>query len=358
MFGSTYLHRRVLLTGHTGFKGSWLALWLQKLGANVTGVALPSDSSPSHWDLLRLDMPSHELDIRNGAALLAAVRDTQPEIVFHFAAQSLVRPSYLNPLETWSTNVMGTANLLEACRQVPGIKAVVVVTTDKCYENQERPSGYRETDSLGGHDPYSASKACAELVASSYRSAFFQKAAPPLLLATARAGNVIGGGDWAEDRLVPDIVRSIAARQPLLIRSPDATRPWQHVLDSLSGYLALGQRLLAGDSTAATAWNFGPGPEANQTVACVLDRMTYLWPDLAWQRTVAEQPHEATLLYLDSTKAQDELGWQTVWTLDETLAATVEWYQAFDVKNEPPSHVQLNRYVEAARAAGLDWIRP
>lgn len=357
MFGDAYSQRRVLVTGHTGFKGSWLALWLQSLGAHVTGVALPSASSPSHWDLLHLDMPNHEVDIRDSAALLSTIRNTEPEIVFHLAAQSLVRPSYRDPLQTWSTNVMGTANLLEACRQVRNIQAVVVVTTDKCYENQEWPWGYRENDRLGGHDPYSASKAATELVASSYRSAFFHSPGGPLL-ATARAGNVIGGGDWAADRLVPDLVRSVSARKALEIRSPDATRPWQHVLDSLSGYLALGQRLLAGDSIAASAWNFGPGPEANQTVASVLDRMSLYWPALAWQRAVGEQPHEARLLYLDSAKARTELGWRTVWSLDETLAATAEWYQEHEANGLPPSRAQLHRYQEAAIAGGLGWAMP
>lgn len=357
MFGGAYSQRRVLVTGHTGFKGSWLALWLQSLGAHVTGVALPSASSPSHWELLQLGMPSHEVDIRDGAALFSTVRDAQPEIVFHLAAQSLVRPSYHDPLQTWATNVMGTANLLDACRQVRGIQAVVVVTTDKCYENQEWPWGYRENDRLGGHDPYSASKAATELVAASYRSSFFHSPGAPLL-ATARAGNVIGGGDWAADRLVPDLVRAISARKALEIRSPDSTRPWQHVLDSLSGYLSLGQRLLAGDSAAACAWNFGPGPEANQTVASVLDRMSHFWPALAWQRAVGEQPHEARLLYLDSAKARADLGWRTVWSLDETLAATAEWYQAHEIKGLSPSRAQLRRYVDAAKVNNLEWTRP
>jgi CDP-glucose 4,6-dehydratase len=357
MFGQAYRQRRVLLTGHTGFKGSWLALWLQTLGADVTGVSLPCATSPSHWDVLRLNIPTHEVDIRDSAALLACARDARPEIVFHLAAQSLVRPSYQDPLQTWSTNVIGTANLLEACRQIPGIRAIVVVTSDKCYENQEWAWGYRETDRLGGHDPYSASKACAEIVSASYRRAFFQSAASPLL-ATARAGNVIGGGDWAEDRLVPDLVRAMAAHKPMEIRSPDATRPWQHVLDCLSGYLALGQRLLEGDPTKTGAWNFGPGPEANQTVASMLDRMQYFWPALAWQRTDVKQPHETTQLYVDSAKARAELRWRPVWALDETLAATAEWYQGYGDAGAALSRAQLDRYVRAARTAELAWSNP
>lgn len=357
MFGDAYLERRVLITGHTGFKGSWLTLWLQALGAHVTGVALPPGTSPSHWELLGLDLPSNEVDVRDSATLFGTVRDARPEIVFHLAAQSLVRPSYQDPLQTWSTNVMGTANLLQACRQVPGIQAIVVVTTDKCYENQEWPWGYRESDRLGGHDPYSASKASTELVAASYRSAFFQSSGSPLL-ATARAGNVIGGGDWAADRLLPDLVRATSERKALEVRSPGATRPWQHVLDSLSGYLALGQRLLAGDRAMASAWNFGPGPEANQTVASVLERMAGYWPTMAWQRSGDSEPHEATLLYLDSAKARTELGWRTVWSLDETLAATAEWYLAYANNGAPMSREQLRRYVQAASAAGLGWAQP
>ncbi|MDB5858950.1 MAG: NAD-dependent epimerase/dehydratase [Ramlibacter sp.] len=354
MFGGVYSGRRVLVTGHTGFKGSWLALWLQSLGAELTGVALPPATEPSHWDLLGLDLPSHAIDIRDAAALQAMLRQARPEIVFHLAAQALVRPSYDDPLGTWSTNVMGTANVLEACRQAGGVRAIVVVTTDKCYENEERPAGYRENDRLGGHDPYSASKAGAELVAASYARAFFQAPGAPLL-ATARAGNVVGGGDWAQDRLIPDLVRAVGAGAPLEIRSPAATRPWQHVLDSLSGYLLLGQRLLAGDAAATGAWTFGPGPEANMTVAGVLGRMRELWPALAWRQTAQPQPHEAKLLYLDSAKARAGLGWRTAWSLEQTLAATAQWYQAHQATGRVTSRAQLDQYAEAARAAGLGW---
>ena len=354
MFANAYRQRRVLLTGHTGFKGSWLSLWLKGLGAEVTGLALPAESSPSHWDLLQLDMPSHAQDIREFGGTFDAVRKTRPEIVFHLAAQSLVRPSYRDPLQTWSTNVMGTANVLEACRQVPGVRAIVVVTTDKCYENRERARGYRENDRLGGHDPYSASKAGAELVAASYRKAFFGSPGAPFL-ATARAGNVIGGGDWSEDRLIPDLVRAVGAGKELAIRAPNATRPWQHVLESLSGYLLLGQRLLAGNVAVASAWNLGPGPDANQTVAKVLDTMALSWPQLAWRRDATPQPHEARLLYLDSAKARTELGWRTVWSLDETLAATAEWYQVFQARGTLISAAQLARYAGAASQAGLEW---
>lgn len=356
MFANVYQRRRVLLTGHTGFKGSWLALWLGSLGAEVTGLALPAESSPSHWDLLQLAMPSHKQDIREFGGTFDAVSKARPEIVFHLAAQSLVRSSYREPLQTWSTNVMGTANVLEACRQVPGVRAIVVVTTDKCYENREWAWGYRENDRLGGHDPYSASKASAELVAASYRQAFFHAPGAPLL-ATARAGNVIGGGDWSEDRLIPDLVRAVVAGNELVIRSPDATRPWQHVLESLGGYLLLGQRLLEGNVAAASSWNLGPGPDANQTVAMVLDAMAQRWPRLAWRRDATPQPHEARLLYLDSAKARAELGWRTVWSLEQTVAATAEWYQAFHANGTLLSATQLARYTTAARRAGLEWAK-
>jgi CDP-glucose 4,6-dehydratase len=264
-----------------------------------------------------------------------------------------VRRSYREPIETWSTNVMGTANVLEACRHAPGVRAIVVVTTDKCYENREWPWGYRETDPLGGHDPYSASKAGTELVASSYRSAFF---AGKALIATARAGNVIGGGDWSEDRLLCDLVRAVAAGTELEIRSPGATRPWQHVLESLSGYLLLGQRLLAGDARVEGAWNIGPEPEANRKVADVLGALRAHWPELSWRVTADPQPHEANLLYLDSAKAKGLLGWQTVWRLDEGLRRTAEWYRAYIGGGAVRSRDQLSAYVGDARALGLAWV--
>lgn len=355
LFGEQYLGRRVLLTGHTGFKGSWLALWLNDLGANVIGVALSPDMVPNHWNLLGLDIPDHRLDIREYSALVRIVRDTQPEIVFHLAAQPLVRRSYREPLETWATNVMGTANLLEACRKVESIRAIVVVTTDKCYENKECLRGYNESDRLGGHDPYSASKAAAELVSSSYRSAFFHEVQSPLL-ATARAGNVIGGGDWSEDRLIPDLVRAVASASQLEIRFPQATRPWQHVLESLSGYLLLGQKLLEGHNEFAGAWNFGPDPKDNRTVAEVLMRMKSHWPELDWKVTERVQPHEANLLYLDSTKAYEKLGWQPTWALDDALIATVEWYRAYLSENRVESRSQLAAFIAKAQSAGRQWV--
>lgn len=354
LFAGQYHGRRVLVTGHTGFKGSWLALWLSELGADVTGIALSPHTDPNHWDLLALDMAEHRIDIRDGDAVYGVLTHVQPEIVFHLAAQALVRRSYRDPLETWSTNVIGTANVLEACRQTPSVRAVVVVTSDKCYENRESLRAYRETDRLGGHDAYSASKAAAELVASSYRDAFFDSPDAPLV-ASARAGNVIGGGDWSDDRLIPDLVRAIVAESPLEVRSPDATRPWQHVLECLSGYLLLGQRLLEGQGEYAEGWNFGPEPEGNRTVTDVLTLLSGHWPGVAWEATAAPQPHETNLLSLDNTKAQLRLHWHPTWSLETTVAATAAWYRAFLDTGEVESRAQLADYVAAAHAADLAW---
>jgi CDP-glucose 4,6-dehydratase len=356
LFSEQYRGRRVLLTGHTGFKGSWLALWLSELGAEVTGFALPPNTNPNLWNLLDLDIPQYLQDIRDAEAVESIIRETQPEIVFHLAAQPLVRQSYRNPLETWSTNVIGTVNLLEACRKTPSVRAIVVVTTDKCYENTESSDGYLETDRLGGHDPYSASKAATELVAASYRSAFFHLPYAPLL-ATARAGNVIGGGDWSEDRLVPDLVRAIINNAPLEIRSPNATRPWQHVLESLSGYLMLGQKLLEKEQGVADSWNFGPEPEGNRTVAEVLAQLKTHWPELLWRVLQEPQPHEATLLSLDCTKAKTQLGWRPIWTFDETLTATANWYRSFCRDGRFSSREQLESYISAAQALDIEWSK-
>lgn len=334
---SAYAGRSVFLTGHTGFKGSWLAMWLARADARVTGYALPPEGALSLFtqahvaDTLQVH---HEADIRDAERLRTAMQAARPEIVFHLAAQPLVRASYRDPVSTWATNVMGTVHLLEAVRACPSVRAVVIVTTDKSYENREWVWGYRETDPLGGHDPYSASKAGAELVAASYRQSFL--AERNVQVATARAGNVIGGGDWSEDRLIPDAARAVAAGTALRIRHPEATRPWQHVLESLRGYLLLGERLLAADETCATAFNFGPVPADNLAVGDVLARMQPHWPGLAWEVDEAARaiaPHEARYLYLDAAKARQLLGWRPRWTLDEALAATAHWYA--HVQREP-----------------------
>lgn len=356
LFGDIYRNRRVLVTGHTGFKGSWLSLWLDTLGAKLTGLALAPGTQPAHWDLLRLKTDDRRIDVRDAGQVADVVSSAAPEIVFHLAAQPLVRRSYRDPLETWSTNVMGTANVLEACQRQRSVRAIVVITTDKCYENREWEWSYREIDRLGGHDPYSASKASMELVAASYRDAFFDSAGIPLL-ATARAGNVIGGGDWSEDRLIPDLVRSVTRREPLEIRSPNATRPWQHVLEPLSGYLFLGQKLLDGKGEFAQAWNFGPDTDSNQSVGEVLSRLRTAWPALDWHVTPHPQPHEAHLLHLDSAKAALRLKWRPVWHLDECLAATAEWYRAYLEKGAAITRQQLQSYVAAAQEAELAWAR-
>lgn len=355
-FADIYRGKRVLVTGHTGFKGSWLTLWLHELGAEVAGVALSPDTQSNHWDLLELSIDDRREDIRDIRALRQVFNDTRPEIVFHLAAQPLVRRSYRDPLETWSTNVMGTANVLEACRQQPSVRAIVAITTDKCYENREWPWGYRENDRLGGHDPYSASKAGSELVAASYRNAFFHPDNAPLL-ATARAGNVIGGGDWSEDRLIPDLIRALEKAESLEIRSPQATRPWQHVLESLSGYLRLGQKLLSGEPAFAEAWNFGPELEGNRTVFEVLGKLHRHWENLRWHVTENPQPHEATLLHLDSAKAHSLLRWQPVWNIDITLARTADWYRALLQNGEIISRKQLADYVADAARANIGWAR-
>lgn len=355
LFSDIYRNRRVLVTGHTGFKGTWLSQWLLEMGADVTGVALAPETVPSHWNLLSPAVESSNIqDIRSSERVAALMAQARPEIVFHMAAQPLVRRSYRDPHETWSVNVMGTLNVLEACRQSPSVRAVVVVTTDKCYENFEIERGYREDDKLGGHDPYSASKAAAELVAASYRKSFFEKDGK-VLLATARAGNVIGGGDWSEDRLIPDLVRASAGGRPLVIRSPRATRPWQHVLEPLSGYLMLGQKLLLGDHSAAQAWNFGPDDESNQSVQNILAGLRRYWPQISWDVQEESALHEARLLHLDSTKARQSLGWQPQWSLEQCLEKTAVWYQAFLKEGALLTLPQIREYSALAQTQGASW---
>lgn len=356
LFGNSYQGKRILITGHTGFKGSWLSLWLKELGSSISGIALPPENSPNHWDLLNLDIEDHRTDIREADNLRKIIVETQPELIFHLAAQPLVRRSYRDPLETWSTNVMGTANLLDACKQCQSVKAIVVITTDKCYENREWIWGYRENDSLGGHDPYSASKAGSELVVDSYRKSFFNYPKAPLI-ATARAGNVIGGGDWSEDRLIPDIVRSVRSKESLGVRSPQATRPWQHVLESLSGYLLLGQKLLCDEISFAEAWNFGPGPEGNQKVEKILTLMKNTWPAIQWHPVDLPQPHEAMLLQLDSTKAQQKLNWKPVWSFSQGVSETALWYKTFMESGRIISRQQIQKYVLQAKNAELIWTQ-
>ena len=339
--------KRVFVTGHTGFKGSWLSLWLQELGAEILGYSLQPPSNPSLFELANVakGMTSVLGDVRDLEHLKKVVIDFQPEIVIHMAAQPLVRRSYQAPVETYATNVMGTVNLLESVRHVDSVKAVVDITSDKCYENREWHWGYRERDALGGYDPYSSSKACAELVAASYRNSFFnidKYQEHGVALATTRAGNVIGGGDWAADRLVPDILKALLKQESVLIRNPDATRPWQHVLEPLNGYLLLAERLYQNGVEYADAWNFGPDSSNVETVGWIADRLYDLWGDgLTWQRDQRTiHAHENTFLKLDCSKAQSQLSWRPQLDLDSTLRWIVSWTKAYQAGEEMRSVTQ------------------
>lgn len=322
--------KRVLLTGHTGFKGSWLSIWLQSMGAELSGLALEPPTSPALFAEANVGegMVSTIGDIRDYKTVLSAMSECKPDIVIHMAAQPLVRYSYQAPVETYATNVMGTVHVLEAARQVGTPRAVVNVTTDKCYENNEWLWGYRETEPMGGYDPYSNSKGCSELVTSAYRRSFFQKSS--LALASARAGNVIGGGDWAADRLVPDILRSFEKKQPVVIRNPHATRPWQHVLEPLSGYLILAERLFEKGQDFAEGWNFGPHDEDARPVSWIVEHLVREWgAGASWQLDSVEQPHEANYLKLDISKANARLAWQPRWPLATALQKIIEWHRVW-----------------------------
>ncbi|WP_316251181.1 CDP-glucose 4,6-dehydratase [Sphingomonas sp. JC676] len=339
--------RRVFLTGHTGFKGSWLTLMLKMLRARTTGYSLPAPTDPSMFELLGLAsaLDHHIGDIRDLAAMETAMREAQPEIVFHLAAQPLVRASYAEPVDTFATNLMGTVNLLDACRRVPSVRTVVIVTTDKCYENTGLTRGYAESDPMGGQDPYSSSKGCAELAVSSYRDSFLRAAG--IGVASARAGNVIGGGDFAIDRLVPDAMRAFCAGNPLEIRNPAAIRPWQHVLDPLAGYLMLAERL-HGDPGFAAGWNFGPAVADAAPVEAVVDSLIECWgEDARWVRSPGTHPHEAATLMLDCSKAGERLGWHPRLSLDEALKLSADWYRCWHEQGDliAISKDQINQYL-------------
>ena len=345
--------KKVFLTGHTGFKGSWLTLWLHRLGAEVHGYALAPASGPSLFTTAKLDasLASSTIgDIRDAAALERALQRSSAEVVFHLAAQPLVRQSYLSPVDTFAINVMGTVNLLEAVRRSPHVQAVVNVTTDKCYENREWVWPYREDEAMGGHDPYSSSKACSELVSASYRRAFLAEAG--VALATARAGNVIGGGDWSPDRLIPDFLRALDQGQTLTIRSPFAIRPWQHVLEPLAGYMQLAEHLCQHGQEFAQAWNFGPADEDARDVAWIVNHLVSAFPGTSWQLDSNPQPHEAQYLKLDSSKARTQLGWQPRWKLGEALEKITSWHTAWRT-GEPMRDVCLAQ-IAAYEAAGTD----
>ena len=321
--------KRVFLTGHTGFKGSWLSLWLGSLGASVKGYALNPNTTPSLFNEAKVDrvIDSQIGDIRDQEALHESMTTFSPDVLIHMAAQPLVRYSYDAPIETYEVNVIGTAKVLEVARNCAKLKAIVNITTDKCYENDERSQGYKENDPMGGHDPYSSSKGCSELVTSAYRRSFLQEQG--VGLASARAGNVIGGGDWADDRLIPDILRSFEKNKPVIIRNPKATRPWQHVLEPLSGYLVLAQKLYKDQKEYAEGWNFGPNEQDVKPVDWILNKMIVSWPNSSWKLDESSNPHEAGFLKLDISKSKSKLDWNPVWELSHTLEKIISWHKAW-----------------------------
>jgi CDP-glucose 4,6-dehydratase len=369
MFEDFYRNKRVLITGHTGFKGSWLSEWLLLLGANPIGYSLEPDTEPSLFKQLNLEKRiEHQIaDIRCSNTLTDSIQAAQPDIIFHLAAQSLVRRSYLNPTLTYETNVMGTVYLLNALQFLKKPCAVVVITSDKCYENREWIHSYRENDPLGGHDPYSSSKACAELAVHSFRQSFFMtRTSNPVAITSARAGNVIGGGDWAQDRIMPDCIRALSQRQCILIRNPKATRPWQHVVEPLSGYLLLGQKIYPDMNSAknkmlCTAYNFGPGIESNQSVESLVREVCRHWPGKWKTQSDTNEPHEANLLSLNTDKAWHYLGWRPVWDFETTVKETVRWYREIvesqsDVERTAEiTRKQILAYYQQAKRKRQKW---
>lgn len=345
--------KKVFLTGHTGFKGSWLSLWFASMGAKVVGYALAPNTTPNLFDVLAINSlieKSHIADIRDLANLQKSMSEAKPDIVIHMAAQPLVRYSYVNPVETYATNVMGTIHVLESTRTIDSVRATVVVTTDKCYENKEWVWGYRENEPMGGFDPYSNSKGCAELVTSAYRQSYFSGPNSINKVASARAGNVIGGGDWSYDRLIPDAIKAFEANKPLMIRNPLATRPWQHVLEPLSGYLILAQALYEQGSAFASGWNFGPCDEDNRSVQDVAQLVISNWGETArWEKEGSEQPHEASLLKLDCSKARTQLGWIPKWNLERAVQQIVQWHKAYqaEARMQEFSLAQINHYMSS-----------
>ena len=363
MFKNIYRNKKVLVTGHTGFKGSWLVLWLLNLDAHVFGYALGPPTEPNHHDLLKLNIESMVADIRDKHKLEECLQSYNPDIVFHLAAQPLVRQSYKDPATTFETNVLGTVNVLEACRQTESVRAVVNVTSDKCYENSGKSEGYKENDPMGGRDPYSASKGCAELITASYQRSFF----PPdefqkrhqVLLASVRAGNIIGGGDWGEDRLIPDVMRATSQNQMVVVRNPRATRPWQHVLDPLAGYLLVGQKLLEGVPEFAGAWNFGPLEMDQKTVLDVVRQLQTQWPQIDFKiRSDDRYFHEAERLNLNCSKANRRLGWKPIWQDDVMFEKTVQWYRDFYRSRRVRSPEQLDEYIGEATRLAVPWMTP
>ena len=354
MFNQVFNKRKVLITGHNGFKGSWLSQWLNILGAEVSGISLDPPTYPNHWDALNLKTQNeYNIDITNYNELDKAIQEINPEIVFHLAAQSLVREGFRSPLKTWNTNVMGTANLLECANNLNAIKAIVIVTTDKCYENQEWIWGYREIDRLGGHDPYSASKASCELLVESYRNNFLKS--NKVKLATARAGNVIGGGDWSEERLIPDAIKSILKNTSLELRSPYSTRPWQHVLDCLSGYLLLAENLFLKKEGYSRAWNYGPTSLSNKSVEDVIKEFNIYLPELNWNFLEEKNLGESVQLHLDSTLARKVQKWEPIWDFNKSVQKTAEWYKSWIEKQKVNTIDDIYEYQIDANLKNVIW---
>ena len=368
MFENFYRNRRVFVTGHTGFKGSWLSEWLLLLGARPVGYSLPPQTEPALFNQLGLEhRMDHQIgDIRNRQELANAIRSAQPDVVFHLAAQPLVRRSYSEPVETFETNLLGTIHVLDALRSLSKPCSAVVVTSDKCYENREWLFGYRENDPMGGHDPYSCSKACAELATQSFRQSFFtRQSSNPVAIASARAGNVVGGGDWAQDRIMPDCVRALAQGKRIPVRNPDATRPWQHVLESLSGYLQLGRLLFPGHTSPSedlcTAYNFGPNVDSNRSVRSLVQKVCECWPGEWEDQSDPEAPHEAHFLSLSVDKAWHHLRWKPVWDFDTTVRETVRWYREI-VESRPDAETaaeitqnQIEAFCRQAQCQNQQW---
>jgi len=361
LFSQIYENKTVLVTGHTGFKGSWLCFWLHKMGAKVIGYSLKAPTSPNHIDLLDLNIVSIIGDIRDLDKLDKTFKKYKPDIVFHLAAQALVRQSYKNPIETYDTNVMGTLKVFETCKKY-NVKAIVNITSDKAYENKEWIWGYKETDPLGGYDPYSSSKGCAELLTSSYRNSYFNlaeyKKSHCTLLASCRAGNVIGGGDWAQDRLIPDLILSSLDNKKVQIRNPHATRPWQHVLEPLSGYLLIGQKLLEEKKFFASAWNFGPNNEKDISVEDVVKSSKKIWNKIDYEIFEdSKEPHEANLLKLDCSKAHKFLNWEPVWNSASAFENTINWYREYYENQNVKTHDDFMSYLNSAKVKNIQWSK-
>jgi CDP-glucose 4,6-dehydratase len=354
LFNGVYKNKRVVITGHTGFKGSWLTFWLKQMGANVSGIALDPPTKPNHYHLLNLGVDCNIQDINSFQETDRIIQRINPDIIFHLAAQPLVRLSYEQPITTIATNVIGTANILESARRLPNLKAVIVVTSDKCYDNKEWVWGYRENEPMGGLDPYSASKGCVELITNAYRKSFFEKSNSPLI-ASARAGNVIGGGDWAQDRIMTDIVTAANNSSSVFLRYPNATRPWQYVLEPLSGYLTIGWRLLNGERDYAEAWNFGPNQENNVSVLNLVKQSKTHWNKISYDFDRNNHPHEAGFLMLDSSKAMKLLGWKPVWGFEKTVEQTIGWYKSFYEEGSIATKEVLENYIVDAQKNRVEW---